>query len=86
MFVNKDKFWSAVRDLRSGISLSDYKVKQHKSLDNIIETVTEEGQMAEGLSLQDDVARVIKRIKEAKEKDLLDKKAGEILAKLKEEL
>jgi len=90
MFMNKANFWKAVKSLRRSIIMG-VSYDSQNNLDNIIETVTQgDNQMAnngsEELSLQEDVARIIKRIKRAKETEELNAKADEVIAQLKKEL
>lgn len=88
IFMDKEKFWEFVRNLRYGITYPnrvDAGAKQ-RHLDNIIKTVTGGDNMAEEKSLQEDVASIIKRIKEAKENEELKEKADTLIEKLKAEL
>jgi len=88
MFMDKQAFWDAVKELRYGIYVvgGSKESDNHKNLDKLIKTVTGRENMSEELDLQEDVVRIIKRIKEAKEDAALKEKAGGLIDKLKAEL
>lgn len=85
IFMNKDEFWKAVKNLRHAI-LNDYWTTANKELDNVIEASTGGEIMNQEQDLQKDVARIIKRIKEAKENEALKEKANKLIEELKKEL
>ena len=87
MFMDREDFFRAVDSLRRGIVNGWSNQYQHENLDNIIQLVTEgEIMNKEKTSLEEDVVRVIKRIKEAKENEILKDKADKLIETLKKEL
>lgn len=84
--MERTAFWLAVKELRKAICEGFTYDYRNKKLDDVIESVTEGGVMSEELDLQEDVARIIKRIKQAKENDELKSKAESLIAKIKAEL
>jgi len=81
------QFFDDVANLRSNI-LNNYWTSANQNLDKLVRNVMERWhKMTQGeLTLEEDVTRVIKRIKEAKENEALKKKAEEVISKLKAEL
>lgn len=81
--MSKDSFFKQVKSLRS---ILDYK-NQHSVLDNIVETVSQssEDEMDEE-SLEEEVARIIIKIKKAKENDKLRVKSKELIEQIKKSL
>ena len=82
--MSKDHFYKAITRMRSAIRFRQ-TCDQHKSLDEIVETYAK-GEDMEETTLENDVARIIKRIKEAKENEKIKEKANELIKKLKAEL
>lgn len=83
--INRELFFGAVDKLREAISKGWGDAYQHLQLDSIINIATEES-LVENKTLEEDVAKLIKRIKIAKENDLMKEKAKKLIEKLKEEL
>lgn len=84
--MDKDSFFKAVKDLRSAI-LNHYYTTANQRLDDVVSVVMQGGdKMDKDLTLQEDVARIIKRIKEAKENEALRDKAIVLIDTLKKEL
>ena len=71
--MNRQNFFKAISNLRECISKQWSLSAHHNLLDNLVKTVIGDETMTQEQSLQDDVARIIKRIKEAKtKKELAD--------------
>lgn len=84
--MDRADFWKAIKELRKSICEGYNYDHRNKKLDDVIETVTEGGIMTESLDLEQDVVRVIKRIKEAKEDELMKEQANVLIDKIKKEL
>ena len=86
MLMSKERFFDHVRDLRSWLGSS---ATPHQILDSIVETTglnEKEKSMNEEESLEKDVMRVIKRIKESKEKEKLRAKSKDLIEQIKKSL
>ena len=85
---DKEKFFEYVNKLRYGIWYcgGSKQMENHSFLDKLVKTVIGDETMTHEQSLQDDVARIIKRIKEAKENEALAAKADELIEKIRKEL
>ncbi len=84
--MSRDKFFEFVQGIRENLVFTggSREANSHNLLDRIIK-ITGGEKMTE-LTLQEDVARIIKRIKEAKENELLKEKADTVIEQLKKEL
>ncbi len=91
-FMDRTAFFDEVKALRTCITKGYTDVYKHAGLDNIVRIVTGKGDTnvsntdREQLSLKDDVARIIKRIKANKEQKELSAKAEEVLETLEKSL
>ena len=83
MFMDKEAFWDAVHNLRKGI-FNWTKEAQCRELDNIIKSTEGIMEQQEQSSIENDITKLLKRIKEAKEKEVLSEKAKELFKQLKE--
>ena len=86
--MNSGAFWIAVRSLRASINNLSESSRgwANSELDTVIKSTGETNVEKQELDLQEDVARIIKRIKDAKENDALKAKADEVIKSLKESL
>lgn len=85
MFMDKEAFFKAVAELREAI-INNYYSIANRRLDTLVSVTIIGDKMSEDLNLQEDVARIIKRIKQAKENEALREKANELIEELKKEL